>query len=333
MDNPKISVIVPVYKVEPYLRKCLDSIVTQTYQNLEIILVDDGSPDNCGAICDEYAAKDGRIRVIHQENKGVSAARNAGLDAAAGDYIGWVDSDDWIEPDMFEYLLKNAQEQDADITVCGHYEVHKETELFCGWTEARLLDTEAALKLLLENDQMKNLLWDRLWRREILEGLIFPVGRTYEDIAVMHRLFLKAHRILCLPEAKYHYLQRQGSIVDNKQLENRINHYRAAKLRLDEMHQQWPQFRHLLEGQCVASAVGIWTSYYANPKEIRRKYQEELKEIAAFGKAHYREALEYMHLGLAGRMVLYLLPQAKWWAFGLAGLVAWGYEMKHGRAL
>ena len=100
--GPKISVIVPVYKVEPYLRKCLDSIVNQTYRNLQIILVDDGSPDNCGKICDEYAARDRRIEVIHQENGGISAARNAGLNLADGDYIGWVDSDDWIEPEMYE---------------------------------------------------------------------------------------------------------------------------------------------------------------------------------------------------------------------------------------
>ena len=106
MQTPKISVIVPVYKVEPYLRKCLDSIVGQTYQNLEIILVDDGSPDKCGEICDEYARRDERIQVIHQENGGVSAARNAGLKKVTGEWIGWIDPDDWAEPDMFEYLLK-----------------------------------------------------------------------------------------------------------------------------------------------------------------------------------------------------------------------------------
>ena len=108
MSEPKISVIVPVYKVEPYLRKCLDSIVGQTYQNLEIILVDDGSPDGCGAICDEYAAQDKRVRVIHKANGGVSSARNAGLTAATGEWIGWVDSDDWIEPDMYERMLELA---------------------------------------------------------------------------------------------------------------------------------------------------------------------------------------------------------------------------------
>ena len=107
-SNPKISVIVPVYKVEKYLDKCVESIVNQTYKNLEIILVDDGSPDNCPAMCDEWAEKDERIRVIHKENGGLADARNAGMDIATGDYIGFVDSDDWIEPNMYEVLLKNA---------------------------------------------------------------------------------------------------------------------------------------------------------------------------------------------------------------------------------
>ena len=115
MKNETISVIVPVYKVEPYLRECVDSIINQTYKNLEIILVDDGSPDNCGAICDEYAAKDSRVRVIHKENGGVSSARNAGIEAATGDYIGFVDSDDWIEPDMYENLLESLQRENAEI--------------------------------------------------------------------------------------------------------------------------------------------------------------------------------------------------------------------------
>ena len=115
-NNPKISVIVPVYKVEKYLDKCVESIVNQTYKNLEIILVDDGSPDNCPAMCDEWAEKDERIRVIHKENGGLADARNAGMDIATGDYIGFVDSDDWIEPNMYEVLLKNALKYDADIS-------------------------------------------------------------------------------------------------------------------------------------------------------------------------------------------------------------------------
>ena len=116
--NVKISIIVPVYKVEKYLDKCVNSIVGQTYKNLEIILVDDGSPDNCPAMCDEWAQKDSRIKVIHKKNGGLSSARNAGLDACTGDYIGFVDSDDWIEPDMYEYLLNIGMKNNADVSRC-----------------------------------------------------------------------------------------------------------------------------------------------------------------------------------------------------------------------
>ena len=145
----------------------MDSIINQTYRNLQIILVDDGSPDNCGAICDEYASKDSRIEVIHQENGGVSAARNAGLKLAAGDYIGWVDSDDWIEPDMYAYMLENMQKYEADIAVCSRLECFKERKRFKGWHQIVLLDMEQALERLLQSDEMNNLLWDKLWRKDL----------------------------------------------------------------------------------------------------------------------------------------------------------------------
>lgn len=163
--EPKISIIVPVYKVEPYLRKCLDSIVGQTYQNLQIILVDDGSPDNCGKICDEYAARDRRIEVIHQANGGVSAARNAGLKLADGDYIGWVDSDDWIESGMYEYLLENALKYGADIAVCSRFERYKDKVIRRGWSNIEVLNREKALQMLLKNDVMQNYLCDKLCKQ------------------------------------------------------------------------------------------------------------------------------------------------------------------------
>lgn len=333
MDDPRISVIVPVYKVEVYLRKCLDSIVGQTYRNLEIVLVDDGSPDDCGTICDEYAAKDERIKVIHQKNGGVSAARNAGLDAAAGEWIGWVDSDDWIEPDMYEYLLDHALRAEADIAVCSRFERYRDRSVFRGWEQELTLDTEKALELLLKNDVMQNYLCDKLWRRSLFDGIVFPEGRTFEDIAVMHRLFMRARQVVCLPDAKYNYLQRSGSIVDDKSLENRINHYRAAKLRLDEMCGQWPQFRQLLEAQCVASSITVWSSVCMNPRAKRKEVMMELKEISSFAKEHYRAALRYMSLGVTGRCIVRLTPYPVWWAFAVAAFFSWVYSVKHGRAL
>jgi len=333
MNTPKISVIIPVYKVEPYLRKCLESVLGQTYKDMEIILVDDGSPDNCGAICDEYAARDTRVQVIHKANGGVSSARNAGLAAAAGEWIGWVDSDDWIEPDMYEYMLKHAMECDADIAVCGRFERYRDKCVCRGWNHEQVLDTESALELLLKNDVMQNYLCDKLWRHMLFDDIVFPEGRTFEDIAVMHRLFMRAHQVVCLPEAKYNYLQHSDSIVGNQSLENRINHYQAAKLRLNEMGSQWPQFRHLLEAQCVASSIMIWGSAYANPRAKRKEAMPVLKEISDFAKDHYRAALSYMSLGVTGRAIVRLTPYAKWWSFALARLASNIYSWKHGRPL
>jgi len=331
--TPKISIIVPVYQVEAYLRKCLDSIVNQTYRNLQIILVDDGSPDNCGEICDTYAAGDRRIQVIHQKNGGVSAARNAGLALANGDYIGWVDSDDWIELDMYEYLLKNAQNYDADIAVCGHYKVYKRQKVSRGWKSILELDKKQGLKLLLENDTLQNYCCDKLFRAKLWEGIVFPEGRTYEDIAVMHRLFERAEQIICLPEAKYNYFQRPGSIVTDQSMQNRLNHYRAARERYGELAERWPELEYLLVDQCAASAMGLWCAYYSNPKAERTEMYAEIKEISAFCTPHIQSAAKNIGLGLAGRIVLRLIPYPKWWAFLLAGFFSWLYKLKHGRNL
>ena len=333
MDNPKISVIVPVYKVESYLRKCLDSIVGQTYKNLEIVLVDDGSPDGCGAICDEYAARDRRIRVIHQENGGLSVARNAGLRIASGEYLGFVDSDDWIEPEMYGYLLGRAVEHDADIAVCGQVE-HWRRRCFCrNWDREYVFDQASAMEALLRNDVMQNHVWDKLWKRELFDGIRFPEGRTYEDIAILHRLFERAERVVCVPQAFYHYVQRPDGIMGTSSLENRMNLYDAAKRRLTEMSDQWPQFRPYLEAQCVASAVTIWCGCLDNSKQERERWRPQLREIAKFSKDHAALALRYLELGTAGRLVARLTAYDTWWSFALARGIGRLYESRHGRLL
>lgn len=333
MDAPKISIIVPVYKVESYLRKCLDSIINQTYRNLEIVLVDDGSPDNCGAICDEYAARDRRIQVIHQENRGLSAARNAALGIVSGEYLGFVDSDDWIEHEMFGTLLEGIRKAEADIAVCGRYEEYKDHQVPYGWAEVQVLDTEQALGELLRNDKLQNLVWDKLYRRDIFDGIWFPEGKTFEDMAVMHKLFLRAKKVACLPAVMYHYLQREGSIVGDISLKNRFNHYEMAWARYEMLHEVWPQFHELLAAQCVASAVGLWTVYMTNPREEREKYRGEISQIAAFAQLHQQEAMEYMGLGMAGRLVLRLVPYDRWWSFTLAYFIGKLYQRRHGRPL
>lgn len=209
--NEKISVIVPVYNVEKYLDKCIESIVNQTYKNLEIILVDDGSSDNCPAMCDEWAGKDKRIKVIHKENDGVSSARNAGLEAAAGDFIGFVDSDDYIEADMFKALMNAAAEKNADITACG----------FC-------YDfTDGSCKIISSNggeysgaDIVKNLLLDRirpeccskLYKKELIGSTVFDQDHAYaEDLQFNFNVMLKAKKMVLVEQPFYHYLQNSGN--------------------------------------------------------------------------------------------------------------------------
>lgn len=333
MDTPLISVIIPVYNVEPYLERCLESVIVQSYTNLEIIVVDDGSTDRSGAICAEFAAREPRIKLLRQTNAGVAAARNAGLAHANGEWIGWIDADDWVEPKMFELMLHSALDSGADIAVCSRYEDYRDHRRRFGWEQTEFLNTEDALTALLENGSMKNFLWDKLWKKKLFDGLTFPVGRTYEDVALMHRLFERASAVICIPDVLYHYNQRPGSIVGDVSLASRIDYYRAAKQRCEEMLPRWSCFQSMLNAQCAASTIGIWSGYYANPKHIRRQYDRELKNIAAFSRLHRRDAKENLHLGMAGRMVLAVTPYAQRWAFFFARIFGWLYQKRHGRPL
>ncbi len=329
----KISVIVPVYKVEPYLRKCLDSIVNQTYRNLEIILVDDGSPDKCGTICDEYAAKDGRIVVIHKKNGGVSSARNAGLTRATGAWIGWVDPDDWVEPDMYEYLLENAKRYGADIAVCGLYKVYSNRRERFSVEKARQLDNAQGMEEILENDVLQSYCCDKLWRRELWRGIAFPLGKIFEDMRITPLIFQRAKKTVLLPEAKYFYRQHGESIVADHSLRSRLAHCDAADFRYETLREAYPQFETLLLDQRMASAIGVWTSYYRSPREVRREALPRVREIASFCARRVETYQTRKRYGLAGRLVIKLLPYPTWWAFFLAKVISDLYECRHGEPL
>lgn len=219
MSQPLISVIVPVYKVEEYLERCVSSIRNQTYTNLEIILVDDGSPDRSGEMCDAFAQQDSRIRVIHKENGGLSSARNAGMRVAKGEYIGFIDSDDWIDERMYETLYTLILKYEAQIAVCGlqcdhtngnvswfnpKYPDSKETEVFT---------TQDALRELTYAEKITNSACDKLFFREILEGLPLKEGIIFEDTQIMHRWMERADRIVYTPQPYYHYIMTDGSIT------------------------------------------------------------------------------------------------------------------------
>ncbi|SHH68403.1 glycosyltransferase family 2 protein [Clostridium grantii] len=212
--NPKISIIVPVYKVEPYIHKCVDSILAQTFTNFELILVDDGSPDNCGKICDDYEQKDCRVKVIHKENGGQATARNAALDIARGDYIGFVDSDDWIEPDMYELLYGMCTKNNCEISSCTMNIYYKDKMIINGTHPLTIHNKSQAMEAIIKGDLYDEVVWTKLFKRELLEGMRFPVGIMYEDTAFTYKVIHKVGKVCCIGAPKYNYLKHDNSTMD-----------------------------------------------------------------------------------------------------------------------
>lgn len=215
-----ISVIVPVYKVEPYLRRCVDSILAQTYADFELILVDDGSPDNCGAICDSYAEQDARVRVIHQENGGLSAARNAGIEAAQGEYLTFIDSDDLITVDCLEILYLTLNKAGADIAV-GDMQTFEDGEDVCTQVQPGeevptvMSGREACLSIYRMDGKVPVMAWGKLYKAGLFEGIRYPVGMIHEDDATTPKLLYRAKKVTLTSDRLYCYRQRQGSIMSS----------------------------------------------------------------------------------------------------------------------
>ena len=237
-----ISVIVPVYKVAPYLDRCVQSIVDQTYENLEIILVDDGSPDNCPAMCDAWAARDSRIRVIHKENGGLSDARNAGMSAAGGEYIAFVDSDDWIEPEMLEGLARAMETDGSDIAACTVrmvWEDETPDRLLTVQTN-RVLDRFEAQKALLEETLLKQPVWYKLYKRELIRDIPFEVGKFHEDVFWSYQAVGAAERVSLIDYTGYNYFQRADSIMGEGYSLKRLDAVEAAERRYHYIAQHFP---------------------------------------------------------------------------------------------
>lgn len=247
---PKISIIIPVYKVEKYLERCLDSVLNQTLTDFELLLIDDGSPDRSGEICDAYAARDSRIVVIHQENGGPSKARNTGLDAARGDYIGFVDADDYIEPQMYETLYQNIIEYQADISVIGFRKVF---DGYCRTAaydrmERVLLNQKEALWEALRCRRFIMVPWDKLYRRELLQGHRFPVGMLYEDSVFNADVFREEGiKVVFDPVVCYNYVQRGGSTMNSGFNPKQMDYITVWQRNYELLLPDYPDFKRLLD--------------------------------------------------------------------------------------
>lgn len=253
--NPKISIIVPVYNVEPYLHKCIDSILNQTFKDFELILVDDGSPDNCGNICNVYAKKDSRIVVIHTENRGVSNARNKGIEIARGDFIGFVDSDDYLESNMYKELYQSCIDNDSDISIIGFTGVN---------------DYEKVLFKYIPNKEcyrLSNILktanpFNKLYRKSLFldEKIRFKLNRYYEDLNLIPKLIIKANKISYVSKCTYNYLQREGSTTHSK--DEKILDNIWAYVDIKEYLQEERLYNHYEEEFVIG--VNYFKHFYAN---------------------------------------------------------------------
>ena len=286
-----ISVIVPVYKVEGYLTYCVESIRNQTYQNLEIILVDDGSPDACSSICDEFAKHDQRIKVFHKKNGGLSDARNYGIARATGTYLAFVDGDDWLEPDMYEVLVHAAEESRADIVICGYYEEYLKQISKVRQIDNSFGNINELIKLLIYGG-INDGVWNKLYRKTCFDEMLFPKGHVFEDISIMYKIFLKANRVSCITKPLYHYRrERNHAITQTYSMANLIDFWLAHKSRYDYFLQD-DRFNtdniimEKLQDHCVVAIARTWRWCYETKARERQRYASFFEEMQVFAKSH-----------------------------------------------
>lgn len=291
MNEPLISVIVPVYKVEKYLDECVESIVNQTYRNLEIILVDDGSPDNCPQMCDDWAKKDERIRVIHKENGGLSSARNAGLDVCKGEYIAFVDSDDWISKDFFEILELQTITNSLDLAICNIVRVDNIRTILSDNADYPLFLLDNRNNIFTGRELIPTLLGDewavgviscsKLYHRDLLPHLRFIEGMVHEDVFLSHHLLYNSMRIMFCPNALYYYRMSDNSIMRSSFSAKRLDAFVAYEDRIafyEEHNFEYLNCKNILREYYCLRGVKKDVSYRDRMKTNYFKYRKKLRK-------------------------------------------------------
>lgn len=296
-----ISVIIPVYKVEKYLCRCVDSVLEQTYTNMEIILVDDGSPDNCPVMCDEYARQDSRVKVIHQENAGLSGARNAGIDMAQGQWLAFVDSDDYLAADFLERLYQACVDTGSSLSVCRWEYVRGETIPEHGTGETRVYTgREMLANLYVPDGAYFVVAWNKLYRKELFEDIRYPLGRIHEDEATTYRIYDKVRKAAYVDRSLYGYFVTPVSITRGFN-PKRMDWVTAVAERLDFFEQKGytelmvPGLQALADG-----SIDIWFGLRdqlpgseMQQEEIRTLIREGLRRVKKYGKFPLRTEIGY----------------------------------------
>lgn len=298
MDNPLISVIIPVYNVEKYLDRCVSSVVNQTYAQLEIILVDDGSPDNCPAMCDAWAEKDRRIQVIHKKNGGLSDARNAGMRAATGKYMAFLDSDDYIALEMYQLLLEQMHTDDSDIAACGVEMVFEDGSAPRKLTRDGkcLLNRAEAMEAVIRESWLKPPVWGKLYKSDLIRDIPFPVGKYHEDVFWSYQAVARAEKVSVIDTPCYFYIQRSGSIMDESYSLHRLDVIVAKQQRVRFIQTAFPELTGLAVRDLLFSCIYHGQlAIKALPKEQLGQVMDRLKKAGDTFTLSELDGLTFTH--------------------------------------
>ncbi|MBO4601339.1 MAG: glycosyltransferase family 2 protein [Bacilli bacterium] len=274
-NKPLISVVVPIYNVEEYLDKCVQSIVNQTYKNLEIILVDDGSPDNCPKMCDEWVLKDKRIRVIHKHNGGLSDARNAGIDIAKGEYISFVDSDDYLELSYIDFLYDNLVTYNADISMGKQYVRYPKKTFNTGTGDIYVLNSHDCFDKLLYSEDFDVSAWAKLYKTILFNGIRYPKGRLYEDSATTYKLIDKSNIIVLNSKPIYNYIIRNNSISNCIFSEKKMDLITSTNEMCNYITEKYPDLKQGCDRRIMYAYLSTLTQLVKS-KKTEKKYKIEL---------------------------------------------------------
>lgn len=286
-NMPLISIVIPIYNVEKYLRNCIETVINQTYKNIEIILIDDESPDNCGKICDEYKKKDSRIIVIHQKNGGLSDARNKGINKSKGEYITFIDSDDYITFDYIETLYNTISKNNADIAIGGHYiKYEKGGET----TKYDIQEYEGTPEVILDKllyDELDVSAWAKLFRKELFNEIKFPVNRLYEDSATTYKLVDKSNIIAVNTKPIYYYIVKPNSITNCNFNKKKLDLIVSTREMVTYISSKYPQ---LIAG-CNRRMMYAYLSTYTQLNKDNKRYKDIENELITYIRKHKNEVL------------------------------------------
>lgn len=310
-----ISVIVPVYNVEKYVGQCIESICNQTYKELEVILVDDGATDSSGAICDAYAAKDARIRVIHQENQGMSGARNTALDVMTGDYVIFIDSDDFVSEDMIARLYEFSKSKEADIAGCQPVECDAVGQILkhSPFKDEMSLEGVAKMESFLKENRIGTMPWGKLYKAELLDGIRFPIGKYHEDVYTIYQLVHRAKRVYISSFEGYWYRQLNNSIMHKDFDLRHLDALDAGEVRYAFYAEHYPSLEGLAfstvtwnAAKCHERMIKVSFRDKEIEKRIQKMYRNRLPVFLKYGTCGFATKLFVMvgavHMGLAGQI-------------------------------